>query len=46
MLVIGIDPGSASGAVAWLRADGRAGVHDLPLIDGNVDPHALRALLS
>ena len=24
MLVIGIDPGSASGAVAWLHAEGRA----------------------
>jgi hypothetical protein len=45
MTVIGIDPGSASGAVAWLCADGRAGVHDLPLIAGALDPHALRALL-
>ena len=45
MLVIGIDPGSASGAVAWLHSDGRAGVHDLPLIAGTLDPHALRSLL-
>ncbi len=45
MLVIGIDPGSASGAVAWLHADGRAGVSDLPLIAGALDPHALHALL-
>ena len=45
MLVIGIDPGSASGAVAWLHADGRADVSDLPLIVGVLDPHALRSLL-
>ncbi len=45
MLVIGIDPGSASGAVAWLHAEGRAAVHDLPLIAGAIDPHALRSLL-
>ena len=45
MLVIGIDPGSASGAVAWLHAEGRAGVSDLPLIAGAIDPHALRSLL-
>ncbi len=42
---MGIDPGSASGAVAWLHADGRAGVNDLPLIAGALDPHALHALL-
>ncbi len=45
MLVIGIDPGSASGAVAWLHAEGRAAVSDLPLIAGALDPHALRTLL-
>jgi len=45
MLVIGIDPGSASGAVAWVSSDGRAGVSDLPLIAGALDPHALRSLL-
>ena len=45
MLVIGIDPGSASGAVAWLHAEGRAAVSDLPLIAGVLDPHALRTLL-
>ena len=45
MLVVGIDPGSASGAVAWLHAEGRAGVNDLPLIAGALDPHALRSLL-
>ncbi len=45
MLVIGIDPGSASGAVAWLHAEGRAAVSDLPLIAGALDPHALRSLL-
>ncbi len=41
VLVIGIDPGSASGAVAWLHVDGRAAVSDLPLIAGALDPHAL-----
>ncbi len=45
VLVIGIDPGSASGAVAWLHADGRAAVSDQPLIAGALDPHALRSLL-
>ena len=45
MTVFGIDPGSRSGAVGWTGPQG-AGVSDLPLIDGFVDPHALSALLS
>jgi hypothetical protein len=45
VLVIGIDPGSASGAVAWVHPDGQAAVSDLPLIAGALDPHALRTLL-
>ena len=45
MLIVGIDPGSASGAVAWAHADGHAAVSDLPLIAGTLDPHALRTLL-
>lgn len=44
MTIFGIDPGSRSGAVAWTGSQG-AGVADLPLIDGFVDPHALSALL-
>jgi hypothetical protein len=44
-VVIGVDPGSASGAVAWIAADGGAGVSDLPLVAGTVDPHRLKALL-
>ena len=44
MLVFGIDPGSAKGAVAWVRgAD--AGVEDLPLVDRSLDPHALAEML-
>ncbi len=45
MIVLGIDPGSATGAVAWVSSSGDADVDDLPLVDGSVDPHALAALL-
>lgn len=45
MIAFGIDPGSRSGAVAWVADDGRATVHDLPLVAGELYPHALRAIL-
>lgn len=44
MIVFGIDPGSAKGAVAWVGPHGAA-VFDLPIVDGTIDPHALAALL-
>lgn len=45
MTVIGIDPGSASGAIAWLSANDEAAVHDLPLVAGSVNAHQLRTVL-
>lgn len=44
MTVFGIDPGSAKGAVAWIGPES-AGVADLPIVDGFLDPHALSTLI-
>lgn len=46
MIVCGIDPGSAKGAVAWASQDGHSAVFDLPLVDKALDPHALAEILS
>lgn len=43
--IIGIDPGSVSGAWAVIWPDARMTVGDLPVVDRNIDPAALADLI-
>jgi crossover junction endodeoxyribonuclease RuvC len=46
MIILGVDPG-VSGALAFFSTDqtDQVGVYDMPILDGDVDPHLLHRLI-
>ena len=46
MIILGVDPG-VSGALAFLSTEqlDYVGVYDMPILDGDIDPHMLHRII-